>query len=178
MALDQPLLMGACSLNFDATANGAAEAVQIDITLKDEDTVFASETSVFGVQVDQLAGNYIAQHIPGDEPATFTCSVLLTPSELPNLCSAYELHETSGAIGYSPMSKGVLYGELQIHPIVKGTDLTYDIIGKKVSCSINSSVNFKSEDVGKVELMFNFSADDDETSPSYGMVYTFGEWTV
>lgn len=177
MALDQNIPLGACSVVFDGTANGADAAVNIDITLKDEDTVFSSETSVFEVMVDQLDGAYIAQHISGDNPASFTCSVLLRPSDLPNLSSAYVKHSTADSIGYSPIAKNVMYGTIEIHPLANGTDKSYDFIGKKVSCSVNVSGNFKSEDLVRAELVFNFSADDKSGSPSYGLTYTIGAWT-
>ena len=173
---DYPL--GACMITYDATANGALEAVIIGTTLEGEDTKFEVSTEMFKVMVDQLGGAYAAQHIAGEDPATFNCSMILRAAQLPNLCSAYEKHETLESIAYNPVAKNVMYGTIKIHPLAAGSDAGYDFNGFKVSCNPQINGNFKAQDLVKCAFSFSFSGDDLVTSPTYGKIFTIGDYVA
>lgn len=170
--------LGPATITFDATANGATAAVVIPITLEGEDSTFAVSTETFKVMVDQIAGAYKAQHISGDTPATYTCSVFLKGADLPNLSSAYEKHVTLDSIAYDPQSKPVLYGTIKIHPTSAGVDDGYDFNGFKVSCNPVLNGKFKTQDLVQVDLVFEFSGDDDVSGQTYGKVFTIGTYTT
>ena len=178
MAITDNLPLGVCEVTFDATLNGATAPVIIDTTLRDEDTNFASETSLFEVFVDQLDGSYMANHIAGDTPATFTCSVFVKPSDLPNLTATYEVNGAGTAVTMGASGKNVMYGTLSIHPLSMGADLSANVTGFKVACSVALDLNYKSEDLAKADLTFNFSSEQDKASEYYGKTFVIGEYNA
>lgn len=177
MAISDAFPLGPCKIVFDASANGADAAVNVDITLKDEDTNFSSETDLYKIFVDQLDGAYMAQHIAGDTPAVFTCSVFVPLGDLPNLSATFQLNDTGDAISMSANSVNVMYGNLTIHPVSSGASTDFDIVGAKVSCNVALDMNFKSEDLAKADLTFDFSSDSDEASPTFGKTFTIGTFS-
>ena len=56
-----------------------------------------------------------------------------------------------------------------------GNDKGADITGFKVSCNVTLDLNYKSEDLAKADLTFNFSSDQDSASPYYGKTFLIGD---
>lgn len=173
--MNEPL--GPVSIEFDATANGAAEAVVIDETLEDQDTLLATNSEIFGVKMDQLPGYYIAQHVDSDEGATFACSILINKAMLPNLSNEWEKHETGNGVAYNPAGKKVLFGTLKIHPLTAGIDVDHDYFGKKVMCTVNVQANFKKRDLVRADLLFNFAGNPNKDDDDYRALFTIGDFT-
>ena len=176
-SITEILPLGACKIIF-TPKDDVQNPIVINETLKDEDTTFSSTTETFKVFIDQLEGPFIAQHIAGDDPATFTCSVILKPTMLPKLSSAYQLNQTGDAVGYSPTAKQVKWGTLKIHQLAMGNSSVVDFNGFKVSCTVAIDAAFKSEGLIKAQLTFNFSADEDPNSKTYGLTYSIGDYVT
>jgi len=109
--------------------------------------------------------------------ATFTCYGLIAKEDLPNLTSAYIAHDTADSIGFRPNCAKLLFGELRIHPLCLGDDVSNDIIAKRATCTVSIEGNMKVDDSFNIMLTFNLHGDDDPESPTYGMPLTFGDFT-
>lgn len=112
--------------------------------------------------------------IPGE--VTLTCTIPLDLSVLPKLSNTY-IEGTTG-VGFTTVGKPLKFGKLKVHPLSAGDSTDFDITGPRVSCLVNTQINFKTEDTPKVALTFNFSTDIAEESTTKGLVYTWGNYTA
>lgn len=163
---------GVCQIEY--TLEGEETPVIMDLTMEDEETTFDSSYEMYSVGVDQMQGPYIAT-ISGGE-TTFTCSIPLDTTVLPKLSNAFIEGQTG--LGFSTTGKEFKFGKLKIHPISAGESTDHDIIGPRVSCIVNSHVEFKKEGKSLANLTFNFSTDITEESPTKGMIFTIGNYTA
>ena len=163
--------MGPCSLVF--TLSGGS-AVEIDQTVEGQDCVFTAPYETTEVKVHQMPGAQAGNHFLSEAP-TFTCSILADKSVLAGLGSAYVDGGVSGT-GFKAHGSNIAFGTLTVHPMSAGADLTNDIIGKKVYCSITNVLEFSNEGITRADLIFKFSGNPDDTADDYLMPFTIGEY--
>ena len=164
--------LGPCKIEY--TLEGEESPVVLGLTLKEEEVLFSSGFEIFSVEVDQIQGPYIANVIPGE--VTLTCTIPLDLSVLPKLSNTY-VEGTTG-VGFTAVGKSLKFGKLKVHPLSAGDSTDYDIMGPRVSCNINTQINYKVEGKSMATLTFNFSTDIAEESPTKGFVFTIGGYTA
>ena len=164
--------LGPCKIEY--TLEGEESPVVLGLTLKEEEVLFSAGFEIYSVEVDQMQGPYIANVIPGE--VTLTCTIPLDLSVLPKLSNTY-IEGTTG-VGFTTVGKPLKFGKLKVHPLSAGDSTDFDITGPRVSCLVNTQINFKTEDTPKVALTFNFSTDIAEESPTKGLVYTWGNYAA
>lgn len=163
--------IGPCNIYY--TPRGGEERIEIKITEKESETLFTTAYELVHTFVDQLDGPY--RSIPVHTETMFKASTFLNVALLPKLTNVYE-EGLDGAVAFSAFGKSTEFGELVIHPIGNGSDTSKDIIGRKVSCHVNQNINFKNEKNVLCEMTFNFSSDDNPESPTFGKIFTFGDF--
>lgn len=161
--------LGECELKY--TLEGGS-LLNLGLTLKEDEATFSSNIDIYKIEVDQLDGPYRAFYTPGE--TTFKCSSLLDLDILGKLSPVYE----KGTSGYamSTAGKEVKFGKLEIHPISAGESTDYDITGPKVLCKAEVQIEYKKEGKAKVNLTFEFAADDKSSSPTYKKIFTVGKY--
>lgn len=164
--------LGPCKIEY--TLEGEESPVILGLTSKEEEVTFSAGFETYSVEVDQMQGPYIANVIPGE--VILTCTILLDLSVLPKLSNTY-VEGTTG-VGFTTVGKPLKFGKLKVHPLSAGDSTDYDIIGPRVSCNINTQINYKVEGKSMATLTFNFSTDIAEESPTKGFVFTIGNYTA
>jgi hypothetical protein len=169
--------MGAVSLVFDATANGALESVEVDNALDDEDATLTVPIEAFGLTYTNHSGKHEGRQYISDDGVTLTVSVPLNVGQLTNLSNLFVKNTGETAVGIINCAE-VLYGTLKIHPLCMGSDTSLDVEGYKVSCTPTITGSYKNNEKVMATLLFEFCSDDDKTSPTYGKVLSFGKFVV
>lgn len=162
--------LGVCEIDF--TLDGGS-LVSLK-TRKDQDCIFTSGYETNGIEYHQLPGVQKGFHYISEAP-TLTCSVDLDLDVLEQLGSAYVAGTTG--VGFNAHGAEVKFGEINIHPVSAGTATTYDIKGKRVYCTITSTMEFSDEGKTRADLVFTFSGNPDETDADYGMPFTVGSYS-
>lgn len=160
--------LGECEVKFTLDST----PVVVGLTLKEDEATFSSNIDIYKIEVDQLDGPYRAYYLPGE--TTFKCAMLLSLEELSKLSKVYEKGQTGYAMSTS--GKKVDFGKLEIHPISAGESTDYDITGPKVLCKPEVQIEYKKEGKAKVNLTFEFAADDKSSSPTYKKIFTVGKY--
>ncbi|WP_319372176.1 hypothetical protein [uncultured Ilyobacter sp.] len=165
------ITLGVCKIDF--TLEGG-NAVTINRTLEEQDTIFTAPYETNKIKFDQLAGAQAGNHFISEEP-TLTCSVELDLDTLPDLTGAYKAGTTG--LGMAAHGQAIKFGAINVHPVSAGASTAHDIIGKRVYCVVTNQVEYKNEGKTRADLVFYFSANPEETDADYGMPYTIGTYT-
>lgn len=163
--------LGPCKIEY--TLEGEESPVILDFTSKEEEVSFNAGFEIYSIEVDQMQGPYIANVLPGE--VTLTCAIILDLNVLSKLSNTY-IEGTTG-VGFTTIGKQLKFGKLKVHPLASGDSTDYDIIGPRVSCMVNTQIEYKVEGKCLANLTFNFSTDIAEESATKGLVFTIGNYT-
>lgn len=169
--MSNPLKMGPGTLTYQL--NGSDTAVIISKIREEDECIFSVVEKKAGVRYHAFVGDQDGTTII--ESATLACSLDLDLDLLPELKSNYKKGTTG--VGMDPIGVPLDFGVLRFHPKNRGAATDHDLVGKKVSAILNPSSNYAKDGMVKVAAVFDFSSNDNEGDPDFGMPYTWGDYT-
>ena len=159
--------LGECEFTF-TPKNG--EEIKVDRTLKEEDCNLTVTEETQKIEMDQLDGPFENRYT--GSTVIFKCSVLMDNEQYSKLSNTLTKGRTGYA--YSTRGKSVQQGKLVIHPLAAGTSKDSDITTTKAFLKSSLEFNFKKDGLHKVTLEFEFAADEQSSSPTFGTMFTIG----
>lgn len=162
--------LGECQIKY--TPKEGTEVI-IATTLKEDECSLTVTTSGYKIEVDQLEGPYL-YNTKIDE-ASFKCSSFFDLEQFEKVSNLLEKGTTG--LAFSASGKPVQVGKLEIHPVAAGENKEFDIVAPKAFLLPTINLNYKKEGVSKVDFNFEFASDETAESPTFGKLFTLGNYT-